>query len=142
MSIAQYITPRGMLRLQNELAHIRLRIQELTARLRQHNGEVFYQLQDREMLIARARELAITLDHAKPTTVHHDVAELGSAVYLKNNEGQQRYVLVNSIEADPIMNYVSIHSPLGSAIKGKHPGEIVRVTTPLGQRAYVLTGIE
>jgi len=47
-------------------------------------------------------------------------------------------VLVVSTEADPSKNFISTTSPLGQALNGKLPGELITIITPQGEASYVI----
>ncbi len=46
------------------------------------------------------------------------------------------YQLVGEDEADVTQQRLSVHSPLGQALVGRHSGDIVRVETPGGEVEY------
>ena len=63
-----------------------------------------------------------------------DAVSVGSAVRVFDMEYEEEdtYTVVGSTEADPAKMWVSSESPIGSALIGKHVGEIADVQTPGG----------
>ena len=63
-----------------------------------------------------------------------DTVTVGRAVRVFDMEYEEEdtYTVVGSTEADPSKLYVSSESPIGSALIGKHVGEIADVQTPGG----------
>lgn len=60
--------------------------------------------------------------------------ELGSTVDLKLGNNVVKYTLVDSIEANPLLNKISPESPLGRALIGKKLHEIVRFANRKGRK--------
>ena len=84
---------------------------------------------------ARIKEIEFMLQNAKiiEKGVSHIVG-LGSNVdilYVDDNE-QESYSIVGSMEADPFTNKISNESPIGKAIIGKQEGDIVDIESPTG----------
>ncbi len=66
-----------------------------------------------------------------------DSVRLGRTVKTRDIEFDEivEYKIVGSVEADPMEGFISNVSPLGKALLGRKPGEIIEVPTPSG--AYV-----
>ncbi len=84
---------------------------------------------------ARIKEIEYMLNNAKiiEKTESH-VVGLGSTVtieYVDDNE-EEVYSIVGSMEADPFENKISNESPIGKAILGKREGDIIEVESPTG----------
>ncbi len=64
------------------------------------------------------------------------VVRLGSRVKVveKGTKDDEEYQIVGSAEADPIKGRISNESPVGRALMGKKPGDVVTVKTPAGER--------
>lgn len=61
------------------------------------------------------------------------IVELGETVLLQNQDGKiEQYVIVGSVEADPLNGKISEASPVGKALLGKKIGDLVEVSTPAG----------
>lgn len=71
------------------------------------------------------------------------MAHLGSKVCLKDLEFGDSFevTLVGSYEADANNALMSIVSPLGRELLGKHPGEEVRVEAPDGVQRYRIESV-
>lgn len=90
----------------------------------------------------RIDELTYILQHAeivKPRRFR--IASLGNKVHISSGQTELEYTLVDSLEADPADNRISVDSPLGSALFGRHRNETVRVRAPSGLRSYTILGI-
>ena len=59
---------------------------------------------------------------------------LGSTVTIEyvDDEEEEVYNIVGSMEADPFENKISNESPIGKAIIGKKEGDIIDVESPTG----------
>ncbi len=76
-------------------------------------------------------------------TGRSDVVSLGSIVHLETSEGREyRYQLVGAVEADPRAGRISNESPVGKALLGHKPGDLVIVSTPGGVKEYTILSIE
>lgn len=85
-----------------------------------------------------------TLAHAKQLPRKRDTIKvvLGSVVELIDAQGRQvRYMLVDSLEADPSAGRISIRSPLGQKLLGSQIQDIVQWTAGLGTSQLRLIGI-
>ena len=67
--------------------------------------------------------------------------ELGSRVRLRDVDGEEEYLLVNSTLADPAHGRISDESPVGGAVLGRGRGEEIEVTTPGGVRRLTIVDI-
>lgn len=67
---------------------------------------------------------------------------LGTTVHLELEDGQQKYTIVGSTEANPDEGKISNESPIGRALMGKKKGEEVEVTVPSGKLVYKITHLE
>jgi hypothetical protein len=69
--------------------------------------------------------------------------EIGSTVRaLETETGRRRtWTLVTSNEADPQKGKLSAESPIGNALRGRETGDRVIVTTPRGQRLYIVEAV-
>ena len=84
---------------------------------------------------ARIKEIEYMLNNAKiiEKTGNHSVG-LGSTVTIEyvDDEEEEVYNIVGSMEADPFENKISNESPIGKAIIGKKEGDIIDVESPTG----------
>lgn len=85
-----------------------------------------------------------TLSRAKQLPRRRDAIKvmLGSVVELIDAKGKKvRYMLVDSLEADPSKGRISIKSPLGQKLLGKQLQDIVQWTVGLGTNQLRLVNI-
>ncbi|HSX44442.1 MAG TPA: transcription elongation factor GreA [Candidatus Saccharimonadales bacterium] len=54
--------------------------------------------------------------------------QLGSTVKLKSNGKTKEFIVVGTVEADPLNGKISDESPIGQALLGKTEGEKVEIT--------------
>ena len=91
---------------------------------------------DQAQIEARIKELEYMIDHAKiiEDTTEEGVVGLGTTVTIAyvEDEDEEEYKLVGSLEANPFENKISNESPIGKAILGKKIGDIVSVESPNG----------
>ena len=66
---------------------------------------------------------------------------LGSTVDLKVGSKQITYVVVGSVEADPLDGKISNESPIGVALLGKKEGDSATISTPKGDVTYKIVGV-
>lgn len=131
------ITSHGLHRLNRELRILKGYAKGI---LRGQKNASTLDVVDRELTQARIRELAYILDRAHIAAPAKDgVAQLGNKIGINNGQGCHQFLLVSPIEANPSANMLPVDSPLGKAVVGKHPGEVIRVATPGGgQQAYII----
>jgi len=74
---------------------------------------------------------------------HSDKVEFGATVTLRGDDGEvEMYTIVGPEEASPQEGRISQASPLGSALIGRCPGEVVTVKAPAGNFNVVILSIE
>jgi transcription elongation factor GreB len=81
-----------------------------------------------------------TVEVREPELVDGGAAGFGCAVAVERRGGRRRsYELVGPDEADPRAGRISIASPLGEALEGRRPGDVVTFAAPAGtERITVL----
>jgi transcription elongation factor GreA len=94
-----------------------------------------------ETRILRLRERlnnAVVVEAAKSGQV-----AFGSTVELRDEDSgaEKTWTLVSSLEADPRAGKLSMDSPVAQALRGKREGEIAKVQTPRGARAYRVVSV-
>ena len=86
-------------------------------------------------LEARIADIEYMLENAriieKSTS---NTIEVGSTVTIayEDDEDEEEYQIVGSMEADPFVNKISNESPIGKALMGKKTGDIISVESPTG----------
>ena len=86
-------------------------------------------------LEGKIKELEYMLENAKIIDHNNkDEVNIGSTIticYIDDDEDEE-YKIVGSMEADPMENKISNESPIGKAVIGKKVGDIVSVDSPNG----------
>lgn len=71
-----------------------------------------------------------------------DKVSHGSTVSLKSKAGKEKtFIIVGTVEADPLNGKISDESPIGKALLGKKQGEEVEIVTPAETTTYTVTSI-
>ncbi len=84
---------------------------------------------------ARIKQLEYMIDHAKIIEgADEGVVGVGSTVTISyvDDDEEEEYKIVGSLEANPFENRISNESPIGAAVLGKKIGDTVSVTSPQG----------
>ena len=82
----------------------------------------------------KIKELEYKLEHSEVMGGNKNVVSIGSTVkvlYVDDNE-EETYKIVGSLEADPFENKISNESPIGQAIIGKKKNDVIDVSSPTG----------
>jgi len=83
----------------------------------------------------RITDLEYMLDNAKiiekKATNKVDMGSVVTITYMEDNE-EEEYTIVGSMEADPFENKISNESPIGKSIMQKKVGDIISVESPTG----------
>jgi transcription elongation factor GreA len=147
------LTAAGKTKLEEELAHlINVKRPELADQIQESSdqGDLTdnpdYDAVKEEIVLtdARIQELEQMLERAeviaRPST---DSVGLGSTVTIRGDDGvEEKYTLVNHVEADIRDGSISTESPVGQALYGKRPGDSASVKTPGGVIVYTVVRIE
>ena len=148
------LTPEGFEKLKAEIEELStVKRREVAERIKEarefgdisENSEYDDAKNEQAMVEARIAQLEERLREARvidQADLPSDVVVLGSFVTIKDSAGEETYQLVGSAEADPDQNRLSNESPIGRAVLGRRKGERIDVTTPSGQRAITIVGIE
>jgi transcription elongation factor GreA len=71
-----------------------------------------------------------------------DAVNVGCTVDVELEEGEMKFRIVGSYEADPEKGWISNESPIGQALMGKKAGDEVEVTVPAGTIRYKVKNIK
>lgn len=138
------LTPQGYLALEEELNDLKLNKRpEVITALQEaralgdlsENAEYDAARNEQAKVEARIKELEFKLEHCQVMNGSNDESvNVGSSVVLNyvDDDEEEEYTIVGSMEADPFANKISNESPIGKAILGHKAGEIVNVATPNG----------
>jgi len=150
-----YLTSEGYEKLKRELEElkgpVRRRIAEAIREAKSHgdlreNAAYHEAKLNQTRLETRIADLEKSLLMARIVEKADDGAlgaQLGSRVTLLDKEFDEEFTieLVGSLEADPSKDRISISSPLGEALLGKHVGAEVAVEAPGGVHHYKIVQI-
>ena len=140
------LTPEGKRKLEEELAQLKgVKRKEIADEIRtargfgdlSENAEYDEAKNAQARMETRVRQIeemlrdCIVVDESDRPA---DTVNVGRAVRVFDMEYEEEdvYTVVGSTEADPSKLFVSSESPIGSALIGKHVGEIADVQTPGG----------
>lgn len=109
----------------SELNHYRMMLDALTDKI-----------EETENLI----ETAVVVDI---DSITNTIASFGNLVTIENLDTGKvsTYRLVSAFESDPKEGRISIHSPLGSAIRASKVGDVIDVESPSGCTEYEIIEI-
>lgn len=150
------LTRQGYEKLQKELEDLkgptRMRVAEAIREAKAHgdlreNAAYHEAKLNQTRLESRIAELEKTLQIAKVVDrdpAREGYADLGSKIKLLDVDFDDEFEvqLVGDFEGDPDNNFVSISSPLGSALSGKQKGETVKVIAPAGEQIYKILSVD
>ena len=138
------LTPEGFLELEEELNELKInRRPEVIKALKEaralgdlsENAEYDAARNEQAQVEGRIKELEYKLEHAVVSDgKDKSKVSVGNTVtvkYVEDNE-EEVYKMVGSLEADPFENKISNESPIGLAIVGRKVGEVITVSSPNG----------
>ena len=137
------MTPQGFLALEEELNELKeVRRPAVIKAIKEaralgdlsENAEYDTAKNEQAYVEARIKEIEYKLEHSDVQEGSKDVVSIGSTVkikYVDDNE-EEEYKMVGSLEADPLENKISNESPIGEALIGRKVGDITEVTSPNG----------
>jgi transcription elongation factor GreA len=138
------LTAEGHAKLEKELATLRNQRAQVIEDIQKaaadkdfrENAPLAAAREQKSHLEGRIKEIESTLNHAKIIGEERGTtaAKLGDTVVLHDlsSDKEFTYTLVDSREANPIKGRLSVASPLGKAISGKHIGQTLEVAAPAG----------
>lgn len=155
MDEATYLTEEGEKKLRAELEHLTGTVRvELAKRLRSaiqmgdlsENADYHAAKEEQGFVEGRIAYITqllrnvIIIDENKPQS---GKVEIGSKVTIQEGSGpEMTYTIVGSQESDPMNGRISFNSPIGQALMGHSSGEVVEVTTPVGNKKFSIRKIE
>jgi transcription elongation factor GreA len=152
---AVYVTKEGLVKLEDELAHLRnVRRQEVAVRLREamEDGDELidnaeYEAAKNEQAFVEGRILELEHLVAQAQIIEYDkksdTVKIGSTVVIKEgNRKPETYRIVGIAEADPKEGLISNESPLGKALLDKRVGDPVEVEAPDGALKFKVVKIK
>ena len=147
------LTAAGYAELEEELNDLRInkRAENVQAikEARSHgdlseNSEYDAARDEQAKIEARIQELEYKLEHATIIEIKDkSCVNVGTKVTVEyiEEEDEDTYEIVGSLEADPFANKISNESPIGIALIGKKVGDVVEVDGPNGSYNVKITKI-
>jgi transcription elongation GreA/GreB family factor len=144
------ITHSGRERIRDEQMRLRQRQAAATERLKQEledRDDLTWYLTQEELLQIQVRldelEAALAHESSDPPAPEDGVVGPGSRVIVEDEDGgEHAFVIVAPIETDAARGRISLDSPVGAALLGRHPGESVSVSVPRGERQLTVLRVE
>ena len=138
------LTKEGYQELEDELNYLKLeKRNEVITALKEaralgdlsENAEYDAARNEQAKVEGRIKELEYKLEHCKVMDGKDNTkVNVGSTVTVcyVDDEEEEVYKIVGSLEADPFNNKISNESPIGAAIIGKAVGDVIEVSSPNG----------
>lgn len=154
MTSPNYITPKGLKRLQDEFKELfhneRPKLVETVAWAagngdRSENGDYIYGKRRLREIDSRLKFLRDRIEAAQvvnPSEVQSESVVFGATVtILDEDDVEKTYTIVGEDEIEPEKNRISWKSPLAKALIGKKVGDEVEIRRPAGVLAAEITKI-
>lgn len=112
------------------------------------NFEYHAARRDQAIVNGRIAQIEAMIEHATIVSDEPagdpDAIGLGSRVRVRiiDDDEEWEFTLVDPVQADPIMDLISIQSPMASALLDKTVGDVVDVAAPGGVIRYEILGIQ
>lgn len=143
------LTAEGIKKLKGEYDNLvnskRKEVTEKIAKAREfgdlsENSEYDTAREEQSFIEGRIMELEEILAHAKPidTSHTHSSVEIGSRVKVHIDGEEDEFVIVSSVEANPMEGKISNESPVGKALLGSKVGDVVTVSSTVKATYKVL----
>jgi transcription elongation factor GreA len=149
------MTPGGLKTLEDELRQLknveRRAVIRAIAEAREHgdlseNAEYHAARERQSFIEGRITELEDVVGRAQVIDISQfsgDMVRFGATVTLADEDSDEEsvYRIVGVHEANIRSGLLSVHSPLGRALIGKHVGDTVEVSTPGGSKSYEIVDV-
>lgn len=143
------LTSEGIKKLKDEYNNLvntkRKEVTEKIAKAREfgdlsENSEYDSARDEQSFVEGRIMELEEILSHAKTidTTKTHTSVDIGSRVKVHIDGETDEFVIVSSVEANPMEGKISNESPVGKALIGAKVGDVVTVSSTVKATYKVL----
>ncbi|WP_138991775.1 GreA/GreB family elongation factor [Larkinella sp. C7] len=142
--VTNYVTPRGLARLREELIELETEHAHLQASEVPDENERSRQM---ALLNGRIANLNQRISSAKVVDSHpQDEVRFGATVVLKTKTGkspgtERRFTIVGVDEADASQGLIAFTAPIARAIQGKRAGDVVSLRTVQGEEILEITAI-
>lgn len=144
------LTKDGLARLQENYERLKTRYRdvsrELRLRIRDGDGQdpvVQIKSLEQEFLQGDIQKMEKLLLTAKTVeaVANPEFVQAGMRVQYEESGKTFSVTLVDPLEADPPNGYISVRSPIGSALLGHKPSETVTAITPVGTKLLTIITI-
>lgn len=155
MPQVHYLTAAGLKNLQEELKYLTGPARDdLSKRLRHaiqqgdlsENADYIQAKEEQGFLEGRIQELTQILTNyaiIEESQAFREIIEIGAKVTIQEEDFEpETYQIVGPREADPAKYRISHESPIGKAMLGRKPGDLVVADTPTGQIRFTILSIE
>ena len=148
------VTSQGFLKLEEELNELKMvkrpQVIEAIKDARaqgdlSENADYDAARNDQAELESRIKELEYMIEHATIIEENDDgKVGIGSTVVVSyvDDDEEEEYKIVGSLEANPFENRISNESPIGKAVLHKKVGDIVSVESPNGSYDVKIVAIK
>ncbi len=137
-----FLTSEGLKKLQKEYDHLtgdkRKEIAARIAKAREYgdiseNSEYDTARDEQSFAEGRVLELEEILRNYKviESNIKKDSVSVGSKVKVNVNGEDDEFVIVSSVEADPMQGKISNESPVGQALLGAKKGDVVTIASTI-----------
>ncbi|MEY3883439.1 MAG: hypothetical protein RIS87_397 [Pseudomonadota bacterium] len=152
-----YITPQGHAKLEaefNELLKVErpalVKVVSWAAGNgdRSENGDYIYgkrrlrQIDGRLRFLMQRMDLAVIVDPATQQGLEKVFFGAWITLFSLKDDIEHHYRIVGKDELEPSLGYISWVSPLAKALLGKQIGDIIKVTTPVGEEQYEIIDVQ
>ena len=151
MGEPNYLTPRGLARIRDELEQLQTAERpKVVAEVayaaslgdRSENAEYIYGKKRLREIDSRMRYLMKRLDHVvvlDPASLTGKVVRFGATVVLEDEDGAVRtWRIYGEDEVDVDRGIISHKAPLSRALMGRREGDAVEFQAPAGRREYAI----
>jgi transcription elongation factor GreB len=155
---AVYLTPGGARRMRAELKDILYTLRPEMVKTaawaasngdRSENADYHYakrrlrQLDSRIRFLSKRLEAATIVDPVEQQKIAGERVLFGATVRVENEEGEEKtFSIVGADELDLSRGHISWTSPLGRALLGAHPGDLVSFVAPGGKTELEVLKVE
>jgi transcription elongation factor GreA len=149
-----YVTPDGLRKIEEEVEYLRTtKRREVADRIKQakafgdlsENSEYEDAKNEQAFVEGRILMLESMIRNAKLISVNGPAGEVAIGVRVRLREldsgDEFEYQIVGSAEADPANDRISNESPVGQALLGRRPGDVVEVAVPAGAVRYEIVHV-
>ncbi len=153
MSTDSFLTKEGFERVKAELIRLKEQSKVLSEKIKEaremgaieDNAMFDSYIEEQGYLQGQISELEEIIGKSEIIQVVSDKnagAGLGNTIHVKFNGREDQFVLVGSVEADPMHKRISIESPVGKALVGAKVGDTIVVETPQLKIEYYVKDIK